>query len=340
MRTALLVSLAALLLLSACEQDGGGGGGDADTDSDTDTDADTDADADTDTDSDTDTDTGACGPVDCDTIHAGLNCEYMVDGVPRDFYLHLPADAEVGGPWPVIFNWHGVGDTAQNMSGLLSGLVDNPVFPFILVTPEDTDVTVLNVVNIDWQVHQVDAETNIEAQLFDSLLECLDERFGVDQDHVHSVGFSMGGFCTDMLGVIRGERVASLATYSGGYGSNPANEELMGLLSMVVDWPDPAHDNPYAQLMLYGGEADVYDAGLFVLNIGTASVNDTAYLNGMGHDVVLCNHGLGHTVPMDMAGERLIEFFADHPRGVTDTPYAVDGLPSDFADYCELSLGD
>ncbi|MBW2278953.1 MAG: hypothetical protein JRF63_15780 [Deltaproteobacteria bacterium] len=335
MRQLVSVILAALTLLPACGDDSSGGGSDVDTDTDTD------ADSDTDVDSDTDTDTDACGPVDCDTIQEGLNCEYMVDGEPRDFYLHLPSNVEDDGPWPVIFNFHGMGDTAQNMSGLLSSLVDNPTMPFILVTPEDTDVTVLNVVNIDWHVHQVDAETNIEILMFDSLLGCLDERFGVDQDHVHVVGFSMGGFCTDMLGVIRGEQIASLATFSGGYGSNPANEELMGALSMVVNWPDPTHSNPYAQLMLYGGEIDTYDAGLFVLNIGTASVNDTVYLGGMGHDVVLCNHGLGHTAPApDMGGSQLVEFFTDHPRGVTDSPYNIDGLPSDFAEYCELMPGD
>jgi poly(3-hydroxybutyrate) depolymerase len=337
MRLAFVSFFVALSFLPACGDDGGGGGGDVDTDTDTDADSDTDSD----TDSDSDTDTDACGPVDCDTIHEGFNCEYMVDGEPRDFYLHLPSDVEEGGPWPVIFNFHGLGDSAQNMSNLLSSQVDNPIYPFILVTPEDTDVVVLNVVPIDWHVHQVDAETNIEALMFDSLLECLDERFDVDEDRVHAVGFSMGGFCTDMLGVIRGGQVASLATYSGGYGSNPANEALMGMLSMVVDWPDPVHDNPYSQLLLYGGETDTYDAGLFVLNIGVASVNDAAYLNGMGHDVVLCDHGLGHTAPPpDMAGEELVEFFSDHPRGVVDSPYALDGLPSDFADYCEFMPGD
>jgi hypothetical protein len=111
----------------------------------------------------------------------------------------------------------------------------------------------------------------------------------------------------------------------------------MGMLAMVVNWPDPTHGNPYAQLMLYGGETDTYDAGLFVLNIGTASVNDSSYLNGMGHDVVLCNHGLGHVAPApDMAGSQLVEFFVDHPRGTAESPYVSDGLPSDFADYCEL----
>jgi predicted esterase len=335
MRPLVFLCTFALLPLSACSDSGSFGNQD-----DGGTDADSDSDSDTGTDTDTGSDTDECGPVTCDTIHEGLNCDFIVDGEPRDFYLHLPAGAEDDGPWPVIFNWHGMGDSALNMSNLLSSLVSNPILPFILVTPEDTDVTVLNVVPIDWHVHQVDAETNIEARLFDELKACLDDRFGVDQDHVHSVGFSMGGFCTDMLGVVRGEQIASLVTYSGGYGSNPANEELMGMLSMVVSWPDPTHGNPYGQMLLYGGDEDTYNAGLFILNIGLASVNDAAYLNGMGHDVVLCNHGLGHVVPSDMTGDELVRFFSDHPRGSGGSPYVIDGLPSDFPDYCEVLPGD
>ncbi len=150
----------------------------------------------------------------CDTLVAGNNDGFMVDGEARSFVLSLPSNVDTAGPWPVVFNWHGLGDTAQNMSYLLSSHVDNVDFPFIAVTPEDTNHTVFSV-NLDWDVFQVTAQ-NKEARLFDEVLACLHQRYGVDFNHVHSVGFSLGGIVTDMLGTIRGEQLASVVTFSGG----------------------------------------------------------------------------------------------------------------------------
>ncbi len=337
-----LLAGAMLVFSAACGDDGGGGGTDADTDadSDSDSDADSDSDSDADSDSDSDTDTGtgdACEPVTCETIHDGFNCDYDVDGLPRDFYLSLPDGVEDGGPWPVVFGWHGLGDTADNFQGLLGGLVDNEEMPFIAVTPEDSDFTMsipmVGDLQIDWEVFQV-TESNREVALFDSLLACLDERFGVDQDRVHSMGFSIGSILTDMLAMVRGEQLASVATYSGIYWSNPDN--VGQLLGMVVDWPEYAVENEYAQLFLHGGENDLYDMSVVQLHFDQAAQNDSTMLRGLGHDTIVCDHGLGHSVPSDMYADKLIDFFAAHPLGTADSPYVTDGLPTDWADYCEL----
>lgn len=92
----------------------------------------------------------------------------------------------------------------------------------------------------------------------------------------------------------------------------------------------------YAQLFLHGGEDDFFEISALQLAFNEAAINDSVMLGGKGHDTILCDHGLGHTVPSDMYADRLVEFFADHPLGTEVSPYNDDGLPAGFADYCEF----
>ena len=292
--------------------------------------------ADADGDGDADAEAGDDAPVvSCDELGEGTNEGFLVDTEPRAFFLDLPADVETGGPWPVVFNYHGLGDTAENMRNLLSSDVDNTVLPFILVTPEDTNFALGGLMNIDWDVATVTAD-NREARMFDAVLECLESRWGVDDAHVHAVGFSMGGFLVDALGTVRGERLASVVTYSGGYGSNPAN--LSGFLASLVSWPEYTTANDYVQVFLHGGTTDTYNLTVQTLHFDQMAANDAVWLNGFGHDVVVCDHGGGHTVPFSFRGEQVVRFFADHPLGTVDSPYAS-GLPVEFPGDCTFQGG-
>lgn len=270
---------------------------------------------------------------DCNSLQEGLNENFMVDGTARSFILNLPDGADTGGPWPVIFSWHGLGDTAANFSFLLSTTV-NGAYPFIGVTPEDTNFMLMGI-NAEWNVFQVpDPATNMEARLFDEVLACIEQRWGVDTNRVHSIGFSNGAFLADLLGVIRGGQIASLATWSGGYISNPDNVATLGALTSMVDWPAPTHGNPYAQLLIHGGTTDTYNMMVATLHFDVYATNDGTYLNGMGHDVVRCNHGTGHTAPADMPPARIMEFLEAHPKDVGTSPYAS-GIPATFPAHCE-----
>lgn len=263
----------------------------------------------------------------CEALASGWNRDFMVDERAREFLLHLPTNVETGGPWPVIFNWHGLGDTATNMAGLLSGSVNNAVMPFILVTPEDLGFMPLT--GLDWAILSV-TTTNPDARLFDEILSCLDEKWGIDPNHIHSTGFSAGSIMTDVLGTVRADVLASTFTFSGAYFSNPANASYIGGL---VSWPAFETANKFAQVMIHGGEQDVFDAGMMLINFNTMGNNDVTWFNGQGHDLIHCDHGGGHTVPVGTYPMPIVQFFADHPKGVSDSPY-VDGLPASFPDYC------
>jgi predicted esterase len=273
----------------------------------------------------------ACGP-----LNEGYST-FKVGTLDRTVIINYPNGVESGGPWPVIFNWHGLGDSASNMAGIVKGYINNANYPFILVTPEDTDFVVLGY-NMDWEVFKVNTTTNREALLFDKVLGCLKQKVKVDDNRIHSIGFSMGSIVTDMLGTIRGAQLASILTFSGAYFSDQANvDSLVTLLKSQVSWPAPNHSNGYAQVLLHGGTSDNFNMYVQVVQFDTFNNNDKTYLNGLGHDVVICNHNAGHTAPRpDFQAPQILEFLKAHPRGTVNSPYAG-GLPGDYPGYCTFS---
>jgi hypothetical protein len=257
----------------------------------------------------------------------------MVGADARSFILSLPTGVEDSHSWPVIFNWHGLGDTAQNMSGMISGYVNNADMPFIGVTPEDMGYTLPMVgMELDWDILNVDAN-NKELAFFDAVLDCVDQKYGVDENHIHTMGFSLGSITSDMLGTMRGEILASIATYSGMYWNNPAN--VPGMLNSAINWPAYTVENDYAQLFFHGGLEDYYSLVVASLKFNEAAVSDSALLGTLGHDTIICDHGLGHTAPAPgMGPSQIIKFFADHPMGTVVSPYNDAGLPTGFSDSC------
>lgn len=270
----------------------------------------------------------------CEGVAAGMVNGFTVDGVARSFILTLPAGATgAGGRWPVVFNWHGLGDNPANMNQLLAGQVDNPTMPFVLVTPASTGLgPTTNPLGLEWE--QLRARNpNREARLFDAVLGCLDRRWGVDRDRVYTVGFSAGAILSDLLGVLRGDQIAAVATYSGGYFSNPANPATLGALRNFVGWPALPSTARYPQLLLHGGARDTFNLSIATARFDQFAANDLGYLQAAGHDVVLCAHNGGHTVPTGVLGARLVEFFAAHPRTTARSPWRA-ALPAGWPSYC------
>lgn len=274
----------------------------------------------------------------CSPLHEGHNTGLMVDGVPRSFLLTLPPGAETRTRrWPVVFNWHGFMDSTENMVPLLENEARGATFPFIMVVPDDTNLLPTTMpIGFDWDILLV-STMNREARLFDQVLGCLDQQFGVDRERVYSVGFSAGSIVSDLLGVLRGDELAAIATYSGAYFSNPANPPTLGVLGLATRWPALTTRNRYPQLLVHGGEADQFSLLLAVASFDVLGANDVRYLNEHGHDVIHCNHGGPHMIPGDLVGPQLVQFFAAHPRGVR-SPWAT-ARPTGLPAYCQFSPG-
>ena len=275
----------------------------------------------------------------CAALVDGWNYNFPVDGAQRSFILTLPTGVDDGGPWPVIFNWHGMGMTADQMEPFIGYYVNNEVMPYIGVTPEDTNIT--PPFGMDWDNLLVN-DPNKEIRLYDEILECIDQRWGVNRNHIHTMGFSAGAFMSDLLGTMRGEEIASIAAFSGGYINNPENtDDVPPLLSGYFGWPDHDVSHRYVQFIAHGDVTDTYGPILgYSLKFNEFAASDTQFLNERGHDIILCNHGGGHDIPASMQNFAVVRFFADHPFQVEDSRYATEGLPSEFPNFCDFYEGD
>jgi len=268
-------------------------------------------------------------PVDpqCAALEEGSN-KLTVNGEERTLLLRLPENARLGGPWPVVFQWHGLGDTAKNFEFLMKPYVNNQMFPFILVTPEALPVEFPT--GLDWDLLKI-PDGGKELPFFDTILACLKARWEIDDDRIYSMGFSAGAVMTDLLAATRGDELAAVFTWSGGYLDDPENDT--GTVGVMADWPPYTTTNRYAQVIAFGGEKDVWT----VVHFNSFAAADVPWLNGMGHDLVVCDHGLGHTVPQALQGAQVLEFFFYHPRTAQDSPWASSGLPGSFPQYCTFS---
>jgi hypothetical protein len=183
-------------------------------------------------------------PPHCGRLAVGEVTDFPVGPMTRSFDLYLPEGLEDRRDWPVVFGWHGYGEAPRAIGGLLRDEINGPDYEFIYVVPDDISLELP--FGADWDNLNL-SDGFLEAVL-GAVLECLDLRWGVDSDRVHTIGFSAGAITSNVLGVLRGDRIASIASLSGAYWSNPAN------FNAVASWPDlPSRSPRYVQLLTWGG---------------------------------------------------------------------------------------
>jgi poly(3-hydroxybutyrate) depolymerase len=151
----------------------------------------------------------------------------------------------------------------------------------------------------------------------DEVVACLAQANMIDSTHIHSMGMSAGALQTTAVSFMRSAYIASVATYSGGIppGFTPAIE-------------DP--DNKFAALIFDGGSND----DVFGVDFEAASMLYQSTLTSAGHFAAICDHGMGHSIPLD-AAPSVAMFFAANGFGAWPSPYAS-GLPASFPSYCAL----
>ena len=289
-------------------------------------------------------------PLKCEDFAEGLNENLIVgegsNELARSFYLRLPEKIDSLEKVPVIFMYHGYGDSAKNFESFFSSYVNNETMPFILVTPESRDdvfgFTTLPPAGLEWDMMNL-KDASAEGDMFDAILSCLEKRWKIDEKHIHVSGFSAGAITANSLGVQRPEKIASILSYSGAYFSDKNSREALGdIYGMKIgdffSWPDFAEEhNKYPQVFVYGDkEADSWSiSGIFTIYFNQMGRLGAGYLSENGHDAILCDHGVkDHTIAGIME-EDLIQFFADHPFGTVESPYREE-MPENFAEICHF----
>jgi poly(3-hydroxybutyrate) depolymerase len=243
----------------------------------------------------------------CPEFTAGTNA-IDPNGQSRQVDVYLP-DEPAGAP--VLFIWHGLGDSAPRMGRAFGAQRIADGLDAIVVVPHSSG----RFVQSEWSFIGGDAE--VDGAVFDETLSCLYAQFGIDMDRVYSTGFSAGALWSTWLLMNRSEYLAAVTLFSGGAGG-------------VNPYRTPAHDTPV--LAFFGGPTDVYGGG--VINFAEMTNELVGNLVSDGHFVVLCDHDEGHSIPLDPMAYAM-PFLLDHRFSVVTSPYA-DGLGNRWADYCVI----
>lgn len=214
---------------------------------------------------------------------------------------------------PLVFFWHGAGGSPTEAEFALGSAAMTAILDAggMVVAPfHDPSQTLL-----PWYLSLGREENDL--LVADEVLACAIASIGVDERHIHAVGFSAGALHTTQMSFRRASYVASVVTYSG------------GLTSVRNAPPLDAPDARFAAMMLHGGPSDVVS-----VSFQDATETYLAVARGNGHFGFLCDHGMGHTVP-SAARDSAWAFLEAHGYGAQPPPYAA-GLPSGFYAPCVL----
>ncbi len=248
-----------------------------------------------------------CPPISDGTIvfnPTGINA-------PRDVRIWMDPDTVDELDGPVVFYWHGTGGNPQEAVTGLGELGISEILDAggIVVAPTADPLAGV----FPWYL--VLGQQQDDLLVADEVLACAHQQFGVDTTRIHSLGFSAGALHTAQMSIRRSSWIASVVLYSGGliFGAMPEFEEP---------------DNDFPAMIFHGGAGDQV-----VVGFKQASEDYQKYLTASGDFSFICDHGGGHTIPD--AQDSVMQFFYDHPFGVTPEPYA-DELPDGFPAYCAL----
>lgn len=247
----------------------------------------------------------------CPTIAPG-DVTFAPAGIPPR-KVKLAFDAAKVGTGPLILYWYATGsgtfESAYSLGATETTITDAGG---IVATPY-ADATAGQ---FEWFIVNQSSKQD-DFLVADEVVGCLAQAHMIDTNRIHSMGMSAGALQTTAIGFIRASYLASVATYSGGVppGFSPANQ-------------DP--ENKFAAFIFDGGTSD----DVFSVDFQAASQSYKAMLQADGHFAAICDHNMGHAIPLD-AAPSVAAFFDANPWGAWPSPYAS-GLPAGFPTYCSL----
>jgi len=201
----------------------------------------------------------------------------------REYRLVVPGGIDGSVPVALVFVFHGLGDSKENISRYSGFEALASKQKFIAVFPD--------ALNKKWNIKP--ADDNEDVKFFDAVLDSVGGKYNVDLRRVYLSGMSMGGYFSNCLASQRSERVAAIAPHSGGLG-------MLAFTGVKAKRKYPA--------MVVHGDADT------VVKVEEGRKSKEVY-SKEGHPVEYVEiPGLGHTWAVkEQITDKIWKFFADHP---------------------------
>jgi polyhydroxybutyrate depolymerase len=141
---------------------------------------------------------------------AGSTCSLQVNGKTRTYYLQLPNGYTSSKPYPVVFQFHWLGGTAEQ--ALTAYRISSGMPDAIYITPQGLvgASPTSDAGSPGW------ANTNDEdIQFTKALVARVETDYCVDEARIFSVGFSYGGMMSYAIGLELGSAFRAIAPMSG-----------------------------------------------------------------------------------------------------------------------------
>lgn len=208
--------------------------------------------------------------------------ELVVGQQTRTYRLYAP---EGQGPLPIVFAFHGLGDTKDVMAyySQLERFAKQEEFLVVFPNAQHRMWPLV----VDW--------AKADLAFFDALYDKLCREYDVDRNRVYLTGMSNGAYFCHVLASQRSERIAAIAPHSGGIGFIGASKPLQV-------------DHKYAVLAIHGAADKIVNVqeSRRVEELYTEWGHPIEYweIPGQPHFWAL-RHGVN---------ARMWKFFREHPR--------------------------
>ncbi len=240
-----------------------------------------------------------------DSIERGhpLNGSIDVGGLHRAYLLDVPASVQPHVPAPLVFDFHGFGDSAQGVWRASKFHEPAARDGVITVYPDGLPVHLFGRDAPGWQI--ANADNNRDLAFTAALLDRLERDYCIDETRVFATGFSNGGFFSHLLGCTMADRFAAVAPVGGG---------LLTACAPSRGVPVLIHHGRNDPIVPVEDAHKARDTWLAVDRCQQHASNECEWHRGCrdGTEVVYCENDGTHHWPTE-ASERIWSFFRAHP---------------------------
>ncbi len=158
---------------------------------------------------DTTGDSGVNASPGCGGDPGAIPATLPIEGTDREFFFVLPDDYDPTRAYPLVFAWHALG-TSGVIAQAYYGVEQQAAGQAIFVYPDGLVQPGLG--GTGWNLEP----NGYDMVFFDELYDQLTSNLCIDLDRVFSTGHSFGGFMSNTVACLRGDRFAAIAPVAGG----------------------------------------------------------------------------------------------------------------------------